>query len=282
MSNFGFGYNEKEWHAWQSHFHMARAKLEWVKHHIDQLNIQAAAYLGERLKLHIGYDYRGDQLLKVKYHGEMPYSFGLMIGDIANNLRACLDYIIWELVAPNNPKRPNNICFPFPKKFEGLEREIKDGLEHLAGPHAERIIREAKPYPGGDDELYGLHRLTRLDKHRIITLVSDYVRVHALKGQEGNPFKPRVEFNNLRMGHGPNLMRDIHISGMQGLEIRRDGSVDQNQFDVTFHIVFEERMPLAGLSVLPTMIGLVKKVEGLLAQFDAAYPSRFLPNDYQP
>lgn len=266
---------------WQSHFNMAAAKLEWAKHHIDQLNLKSTAYLEGRLKMRIRRHYMGYDLLAVKYHAGLPYDFGLMIGDITNNLRACLDYIIWELVAPHKPKKPNNICFPFPKNFDGLERGIKEGLEHLAGEKAERIIREAKPYPGGDDELYGLHRLTRMDKHRIIALVTDYLHLHAFKGEKGNPSKPRIEFDEVRMGHGPDLLREIPISGMRGLRINRDGSVDHRQFDITFHIVFEERMPFAGLSVLPTLAALAKKIEGLLVKFDDAYPSRYLPNNFK-
>jgi hypothetical protein len=262
-------------------FLSAYAKLQWAKHHIDQLNVQSTAFLRERLVLYVRKDASfGDRTMSVKYKGYLPPTFGLMIGDIITNLRDTLDHIVWELVSPNLTAEhaPESVRFPFPKRKESLGRVIKESLIDLAGPDARRIVCETRPHPEGDDELYSLHALSNMVKHRIVAIVSDYVHLQGLKAQDRYPFKPYVPFNDLRMGHGPNLLRDIHTFGMGHLKVRKDNTVDHDQFDMTFHIVFEQDQPFAGLSVVPTLIALAKKVEGILGKFDAAYPSVYSPH----
>jgi hypothetical protein len=263
---------------WQP-FHSADIKLQWAKQYIDHLDVQSVAYLRKRFELRVGRDSFGQTVMRVKYHGELPPHFGLMVGDIVTNLRDVLDHIIWDIVAPKlGPQdKPGRVCFPFLDTGLGegkrLISAIEKALIHLAGPDAVRIVHDARPYPGeygGDAELYGLHRLASLVKHRNIAFVSDYAHIHGVKAKERS-HRPYIPLNNLRMGHGAKLESDIQIHGL-GLKVNERNMIDNDQFDMTFHIVFAQGQPFAGLPVLPTMIALVKKVEGLLADFDKAYP----------
>jgi hypothetical protein len=230
-------------------FPSADAKLQWAKRLIDQLDSQSDAYLRERLKFTVHEDFLRQPVMTMTYQGELPANFGLMIGDVVTNLRATLDHIIWYLVSPHLTAndREMNVRFPFPRLKSGLNRAIKDALIDRGGSDAARLIREIEPYPGGDDELCTLNDLANMDKHRIIAIVSDYAHLHGLKGAAGDSGNP-VVFNNLRMGHAPGLARHIHISGI-GVRVGQHGSVDHNQFDMSFH----------------------------LAKFDEAYPSQFAP-----
>src|SRR5258705_5524993 len=103
-------------------FPSAYAKLQWAKHHIDQLDVQSNAYLRERLKLTVYRDFLGQNVMRVKQERALPANFGLMIGDVATNLRATLDHIIWYLVSPHlsAEDREMDVAFPFPKTKERL------------------------------------------------------------------------------------------------------------------------------------------------------------------
>jgi hypothetical protein len=118
-----------------------------------------------------------------------------------------------------------------------------------------------------------LNDLANMDKHRIIAIVSDYVHLQGVKRAVGDSRKP-IEFNDLRMGHGPGLARDIHIA-MMGIKVGQHGSVDHNQFDMSFHIMFSQGQPFSGFTVIPNLTKLAHKVEDILAKFDKAYPSQF-------
>ncbi len=258
-------------------FPSAYAKLQWAKRHIEQLDSQSNAYLRERLKLTVHQDFMRQLVMTVTYQGDLPANFGLMIGDIATNLRATLDHIIWYLVSPHltADDREEDVSFPFPKTKERLKKSIDRAMIDRAGPAAAAIIRDIEPYPGGDDDLRSLNALANTDKHRIVAIVSDFVRLHGVRRKKGDERKP-IEFNDLRMGHGPGLARDIHINGT-GIRVGPHGIVDHEQLNMRFHIVFSEGQPFAGLSVLPTLTKLAHKVEDILAKFDEAYPSQFAP-----
>jgi hypothetical protein len=260
----------------------AEGKLEWAKQHINQLDRYTSEFLRDRLKL-LGYYGTFNQLeMRVEYEKSLPFNFGLMIGDIANALRGALDHIMWELIEPNlalgDEKSRRRVAYPFADDAARFETRIKDGLIQLAGPEAIRVISKSRPYAGGDDLLYGLSILNNWDKHRIVLAVGDYVHIHGLKADEAKR-RPYIAFHDLKMGHGPKYVRDIEYHW--GSAVATDGTVDKDQFDMTFHIVFGEGQPFAGLSVLPTMVALVGTVQGILDDFDDAFPSRYSPEYFR-
>ena len=261
-------------------FPSAFAKLQWAKRHIEQLDSQSNAYLRERLKLTVQ-DSMRQRVMTVTYQGELPTNFGLMIGDVATNLRATLDHIIWYLVSPHltADDRQEDVSFPFPRTKDRLEKAIKNALINRAGPRAADIIRDIQPYPNGDDDLWNLNKLANSDKHRIIAIVSDYFQLHSVRRKEGDRREP-TEFNDLKMGHGPGLLRDLHINGT-GINVGPNGNVDHAQLDMTFHIKFSEGHLFSGLTVVPTLTTLANKVEIILAKFDEAYPSLLAPQYFE-
>jgi len=106
----------------------------------------------------------------------LPVKWGLQIGDIANNYRACLDHLAWAVVSRGNAildaKRERNVYFPI-----ALDREDFATKVHSVLPGITRtdraIIRRYQPYVWGKRNipfhvLTPLPGLTRDDKHREI------------------------------------------------------------------------------------------------------------------
>ena len=100
-------------------------------------------------------------------------------GDILQNLRSALDHLAYQLVLVGTndvlPKNPRSIQFPIVKDFATYEAEkvrrvggMRDG--------AKRAIDDAKPYKGGNDNLWRIHELSNIDKHRtLFSVAHDYL-----------------------------------------------------------------------------------------------------------
>lgn len=108
----------------------------------------------------------------------VPARIPLLLGDVLQNLRSTLDYLVWELAiaAKNVPTKKNQfpICFK-PKSFE--DAVCKSGRLDGVDVHAIHIIEGLQPYhllPVGLEHSFTavLDELVNINKHRtIITTV---------------------------------------------------------------------------------------------------------------
>jgi hypothetical protein len=108
----------------------------------------------------------------------VPDDLALIAGDALQNLRTSLDYLVHRLVKANGGTPSGHTGFPifdaapitskdkriFARKIEGMKQEAKD------------IIHAIKPYRGGDDVLWRLHKLNIRDKHRLLFTVGSAFR----------------------------------------------------------------------------------------------------------
>jgi hypothetical protein len=88
-------------------------------------------------------------------------------------LVSALDHLAYQLVCKdtgNRPPAPHRIYFPVADDRRTYDSE-KTG--QLTGARTETVaaIDELKPYRGGDDALWALHRLNRVEKHRLLLTV---------------------------------------------------------------------------------------------------------------
>src|SRR3990172_3595613 len=90
-------------------------------------------------------------------------------GDVIQNLRSALDHLAYQLVlvGTGKPGPFFHVYFPIfdsaPEYKAGKTRQIK-GMRQEAIDAIDGI----KPYKGGNDTLWQLHSLNRIDKHRLI------------------------------------------------------------------------------------------------------------------
>jgi hypothetical protein len=117
----------------------------------------------------------------------MPFRWGLLIGDIANNYRAALDHLAWTLVGrgrtpPNtlNSAQRGNIFFPILTSCRAFNSQIRDPKSskdrpNLAGIRRadSAIVRMAQPYHFKQRRqqihpLVLLQKINNGDKHRAL------------------------------------------------------------------------------------------------------------------
>ncbi len=100
----------------------------------------------------------------------MPSQVSILIGEIAYNLRAALDYLVYALAVLDSGKEQSSTQFPIEDTPEGFEGRKKQGflrglnVAHIAG------IERLQPYKGCDWTRL-LRSLSNADKHRHLTLI---------------------------------------------------------------------------------------------------------------
>lgn len=171
-------------------FTSPRLKIARAREHIadlvGQLHLFTASRPFDLRWVNLGAEGKTRHGLKIFQTKPFPSFFALLIGDAVHNCRAALDLLACDLVRLNN-KDAANVHFPFGKDEEHFNKEIgKAGLD-LASPQAVSLLRQMKPYWGGDDWLRGLHELDLIDEHRLLlpVFISANVRHLVVKAPQG-------------------------------------------------------------------------------------------------
>lgn len=151
----------------------ANAKVEWADKHIDD-------FKEELVRFQNAYPYkftaeRDPETRQPVYYmtevADVPRDAVLIASDVLQCLRTALDY----LICAHSKKTTPLTAFPIfdPQKI---------GKTYLAGkigempPSAQKIVTDLKPYKGGNETLWKLHELNRIDKHRLLVAASTSLR----------------------------------------------------------------------------------------------------------
>lgn len=109
----------------------------------------------------------GDLIFKLGKCAPIPEDLPLIIGDAIQNLRASLDHLVYHLIRSNRQVPKTSSAFPFCKNAEQYKTESPRKIEGVP-PETIDMFRALKPYPGGNDDLYGLHHMSNIEKHKLL------------------------------------------------------------------------------------------------------------------
>lgn len=102
----------------------------------------------------------------------LPTDISIVAGDAIHNLRSALDHLIWQLVVANGGE-PDQIRTEFPVwRSESHFKSSRPGNAKGISKEALDVLYELKPYKGGNDNLWQLHKLDIVDKHRLLLAVA--------------------------------------------------------------------------------------------------------------
>ncbi|HYN13585.1 MAG TPA: hypothetical protein VET51_13175, partial [Burkholderiales bacterium] len=164
---------------------IARAR-EHIADLVGQLHLFSASKPFDLRWVNLGSEGKTRQGLKIFQTKPFPAFFALLIGDAVHNCRTALDLLACDLVRLNN-KDAASVYFPFGKDEKHFNDQIGKGSFDLASPQAVSLLKQMKPYWGGDDWLRGLHELDLLDEHRLLlpVFISANVRHLVVKAPQG-------------------------------------------------------------------------------------------------
>lgn len=234
-----------------SPFVAPRLKAQWGRARARELGNALAAF-DETNPYRAATGARGG--LTVEYNGQFPDEIPLILGDAVHNLRTSLDLLACDLVALNN-KPTADVYFPFAKSADKLDHVIKSRHFDLAGEDAVELLRDIKPYTGGNLMLRALHDLDIMDKHQLIIPVHHRSRITKMVSRD--PSGARVTI-------GENC--DISLSG--GGEILMDGGPPD--VDIVTVVQFGDNAPetLRRRPVLETLEQFTQLALGIIQAFE--------------
>ncbi|WJI37288.1 MULTISPECIES: hypothetical protein [Mesorhizobium] len=154
----------------------ARLKIDRAKHHFRDLNRLVEAFKKrEPYSVTVEIDAEpGRDFHRLKVNEAVPREWGGIVGDVIHNLRASLDNLAAALVIANGRTGRDiieNTQFPIGSTKPLFEQSLNKRLRG-ASPLAKRIVERLKPYKGGTEAFWRLHKLDILDKHTVIVPVA--------------------------------------------------------------------------------------------------------------
>lgn len=254
----------------------ARLKVDRAKKHLSDLQAEITGFHARNPYCIIcdAESKPGHELYRFEFVEHIPIPWGAIIGDIVHNLRAALDNAATALAVANGRTSRDvisNTYFPISATKEGFQKRLPADLRG-ASPAARRIVERMKPYQGGNDAFWRLHRLDNIDKHQAIVPVGvSYTKV-AMKfpfaamfeamGESGDdiPDVAPLEFAPSKR-HYPLKDGDIIMTYGVGPDPLGKHKPD---FQFSFDIGFGEGQVVDGEPVIPTLQQLIVFTERVI------------------
>ena len=154
-----------------------RAKIQRANEHIRELNVEVRAFLDTPPQPYVVDTKRDPESRELIYYvataaERVPSKIALIVGDVVENLRSALDYLAYQLVLVGSPgiEPGRNVYFPISENATRYESETPGKVKGMR-KDAIKAIKALKPYRGGNDLLWILHRLNNINKHRAVITV---------------------------------------------------------------------------------------------------------------
>jgi hypothetical protein len=144
------------------------AKIERAKNHLLDLNTEIKKFIQTKPYEVEDYDEEetGDRVWIVHVRSEPPIQLGAIVGDLLNNLRSSLDYLVFELAERRGGSK---LYFPICNTADEFDSAITKIEKFILCNEAIQILREVQAYKGGGGHgLWQLHQLNRREKHRFL------------------------------------------------------------------------------------------------------------------
>jgi hypothetical protein len=253
----------------------ARAKIDWAKEHIRNLDRDKAAFLAlnpytvtpEFYVEHGSTAYFLDKLQPI------PVCIPLLAGDAAHCLRTALDYLAYSLV-PELARKPGvQIYFPICKSLKEYRTESvrkTDGMPQSAKDRIDTF----KPYLGGDNRLWELHQLDIIDKHRLLMITA--TTVSKIGFEIDSAFFEATFKGMFKLPPGAIPKQTVYFSAPEPLFPMEKGALlyavkgnfeADKRVDFTFDIAFGEPEIFKGQLLVKTLSELADMVESIVLSF---------------
>lgn len=149
-------------------------KVERAKEHLHNLEVEVRSFFNTNPYV-VGAKH-DPQTRKLIYYlvsvREMPITIAAIAGDVLQNLRSALDHLAYQLVLVGSGTTVplTHVYFPIADDAAKYKTEQPRKVKGMR-PVAIKAIDAVKPYKGGNDMLWRLHKLNNIDKHRLVITV---------------------------------------------------------------------------------------------------------------
>jgi hypothetical protein len=251
-------------------------KLERARKHLAALDMEVRTFLASTP--YVVQTMRDPATKRLHYFvgsvREPQVDLPLTASDVLHNLRASLDHLAWQLVLAASGTPTKDTCFPIfdsdSKYKSGVSPKVK-GMSKASI----KAIDELKPYKGGNDLLWQLHRLENVDKHRVLITVGSAFRAVDMSSILTRGLAAAAAGKGLGMPADlkipPVFLRpeDRSFPLKAGVDLFVDvpGAEPDSKVQFTFEVALGEPGIVEGAPLLETLQRMTQMVEALLAQF---------------
>jgi hypothetical protein len=146
-------------------FESSRRLIARANHHFIDFKRQVAQFVeGDVYRTVVEPDIEtGEKVYKVKFLKPFPDELESIAFDLVGNLRPALDHAVFVV----RGGKGKNIYFPIADREFDFENEIKRRCKSLPSNVVD-LFRRLKPYRGGNDLLWALHKLANTNKHEML------------------------------------------------------------------------------------------------------------------
>lgn len=253
-----------------------RIKIERAKEHFRDLEVEVRSFL--MTNPYIVGTKHDPQTRKLIYYllsiREPPLRMSTIAGDLIHNLRSALDHLAYNLVIVGGGTPSTQTYFPI---FDDAARYKTGCRGKVTGmrPDAIKAIDAIKPYGGGNDTLWRLHKLNNVDKHRLlITVGSAYRSINVGPHMHRIMMQTRSEAG---FGNADNIpVPDIFLRPADSLFPLKTGDelfIDAPNAEVNekmqfrFEVAFGEPQIVEGEPLVETLHQMLDTVDSIVLHF---------------
>lgn len=275
----------------QPDFSGVRVKVERAKEHIDYLGTLVRAFFRTEPYKVVSYNEldTGDLVYEVKVLAQPPLWWSAIVGDAVHNLRSSLDLLVCEMVRAEDNTVTRDTGFPIFKSAgafkPGYDCKVK-GTRQTAID----LIKEAKPYKGGNDAFWWLHQLDVTDKHKLLVPVgAAYEKAVFDLGpvldslpdvppELAFPFDVPLPVELLPNGRRFPLEDGAEIHRVLAKDFFRNPMAQpDNKPKFAFAVAFGEGEVVEGEAMMPALLQLAQFVEGFIELFPPLFSQESAP-----
>jgi hypothetical protein len=262
--------------ASQARISDVRHKIERAKKHIRDLNGAIGAFLDSS-----PYEIATKQDPQTRHPihylakvADVPAEISLIAGDAIHNLRPSLDHLAHGLVLANGQAPGKNTYFPICEDVNKYNSPDTLAKKKGMSTAAQNLIDATKPYQGGNDDFWILHRLDNIDKHRLILAIGSSFRSVDIGGFT---VRKMAKASGIDISNVAPLMSGMFLGPVDGLYPLEAGkelfigppdSEADNDLQFRFQIAIGEPQVIRGQRLLETLQKLAHLVDGVASQFE--------------
>jgi hypothetical protein len=238
----------------------------------DLEKVLVAFFASQPYKIETKTDVQSKRLIYfVTKADEIPEEIALITGDIIQNLRSALDHLAYKLftVGSGNGTSGRHIYFPIAEDFTEYERTKSKKTEGLA-QQAKDVIDTIKPFRGGNDDLWKIHKLNIIDKHRLLVTVGSSFGSMDIGGHIVESFKrdfPHLQVPEMHLFMKPaDILFPLKVGDVLFIDLPDAKSNPNLQFK--FDIVIQEPGIVEGEPLIEMLLVLIEAVNSLVSIFE--------------
>lgn len=201
---------------------------------------------------------------------QTPPQLSAIVGDVIQNLRSALDHLAYQLVLAGGGTPSTQTYFPVCDSVNRYKSEKPNKLKGVH-PDAVKAIDVIRPYKGGNDVIWQLHKLCNVDKHRLLITVGSAFRSFNM----GPLIRPKMVELWEGMGRSGDEVpfTDVFVRPADrmcplkvGDELFYDnpGSKAKEDLQFVFDIGFSESGVIDGAPVLETLQEMIDTVDSII------------------